>query len=168
MITILTLAFVDIQKGPADILASMPDPMRPYLYQIIFVMVLVTIMYFYLSLFFFKPLTQMMSDRTAEIQKGSDTKQIAAQQIASEQKKYQEQMKFLRAKAFERKKELTTLAISEKVQLLEQAQREVSLLRGQAQKVLEKASAEARESLKSDIHVIADAMVKRILLKGNQ
>jgi len=168
IITLFQFLSIDFRMGPAEILASMPDPMRPYLGQIIFVMALVTVMYLYLRLIFFKPLTQMMSDRAAEIQKGSDTKQIAAQQIAGEQKKYQEQMKALRAKAFERKKELTSLAVSEKNQLIEQAHREVTLLRSQARKALEEASVQARKSLEADIQGIADAMVQQILPKGNR
>jgi len=85
--TLIQFSSTNFMGSPSEILASMPDPMRPYLLQIVFVMVLVTIMYIYLRLVFFKPLTQMMSNRSAEIQKGFNTKQIAAQKIANEQKK---------------------------------------------------------------------------------
>lgn len=166
--TLIQFSFTNVMGSPSEILASMPDPMRPYLLQIVFVMVLVTIMYIYLRLVFFKPLTQMMSNRSAEIQKGFDTKQIAAQKIANEQKKYQEQMKALRAKAFDRKKELSSLANLEKNQLIEQAQREVALLRSQARKTIEQSSSEARKSLDGEIQSLADAMVRQILPKGTR
>ncbi len=168
VITLFQFLSLELRMGPVEILASMPDPMRPYLFQILFVMALVTVMYIYLRFVFFKPLTQMMSKRASEIHQGSNTKQMAAQQVAAEEKKYQEQMKSLRTKAFERKKELSSLAVQEKKQLIDQAQREVALLRAQAQKKLEDASIQARKSLEKDIQDIAEAMVQQILPKGNR
>jgi hypothetical protein len=57
----LTLGTPDKGGPVAQILAQMPDPMRPDLPALIFVIVLLVVLYVYLRVVFFKPLDKVMA-----------------------------------------------------------------------------------------------------------
>ena len=58
-------------EGPIGrILAQMPDPMRPDLPALGFMIVLLVVLYFYLRVVFFQPITKVMADRDRDLQAG--------------------------------------------------------------------------------------------------
>src|SRR5664279_4262269 len=55
-------------EGPIGrILAQMPDPMRPDLPALTFMIVLLVVLYLYLRVVFFQPITQVMPDRDRDL-----------------------------------------------------------------------------------------------------
>ncbi len=150
--------------GPfARILAQMPDPMRPDLPAILFVMVLLVVLYLYLRVVFFKPITQVMEDRERDLSAGGEAKAQAAALLDAREKDYQGRLKDLRAKAFERRKALADAAGKDKQQLLDEARATALAERQAAVASLKTQQAEAKQSLLAQVDALAEAMAKTLL-----
>ena len=150
--------------GPfARILAQMPDPMRPDLPAILFVMVLLGALYLYLRVVFFKPITQVMEDRERDLSAGGEAKAQAAALLDARQKDYQGRLKELRAKAFERRKSLADAAGKDKQRLLDEARATALAERQAAVASLKTQQAEAKQSLLAQVDALAEAMAKTLL-----
>jgi len=150
--------------GPvARILAQMPDPMRPDLPAILFVIVLLVVLYLYLRVVFFKPITKVMEDRDHDLQAGGDAKAQAAALLEARQKDYQSRLKDLRAQAFERRKALADAAGKEKQQLLEGARAKAQVERQAAVATLRAQQAEAKQNLLAQVDALAESMAQTLL-----
>jgi F-type H+-transporting ATPase subunit b len=150
--------------GPvARILAQMPDPMRPDLPAILFVIVLLIVLYLYLRVVFFKPITKVMDDRDRDLHAGGDAKAQAAAQLESRQKDYQERLKALRAQAFERRKTLADAAGREKQRLLDEARTKAQAERTTAVKALKAQQVTAKQSLLAQVDALAESMAQTLL-----
>jgi F-type H+-transporting ATPase subunit b len=145
------------------ILAQMPDPMRPNLYEIGFVVLLVTLFYLYLRVVFFKPITKVMDDRDRDLNAGSDTKNQAAALVEARQKDYNERLKELRAKAFAHKKALADAASVEKQRMLDEARAKATSHRQAAVESLKADAAKAKQDLIAQVDSLAESMVKHLL-----
>ena len=134
--------------GPvARILAQMPDPMRPDLPALLFVIVLLVVLYVYLRVVFFKPITKLMEDRDRDLDSGGDAKAQAVAQLDARQKDYEARLKELRAQAFEARKALADAATREKQRLLEEARAKAQAERQAAVASLKAQQAAAKQSL---------------------
>jgi F-type H+-transporting ATPase subunit b len=150
--------------GPvARILAQMPDPMRPDLPAILFVIVLLVVLYLYLRVVFFKPITKVMEDRDRDLSAGGDAKAQAAAALDARQKDYQARLKDLRAKAFERRKALADAAGREKQQLLDGARAQALTERQAAVEALKAQQAEAKQSLLAQVDALSESMAQTLL-----
>ena len=150
--------------GPvAQILAQMPDPMRPDLPAILFVIVLLILLYLYLRVVFFKPITRVMEDRDRDLSAGSDAKAQAAVKLDARQKDYQARLKELRAQAFEARKALADAATREKQRLLDEARSKAQAERQAALGSLKAQQAEARQSLLAQVDTLAESMAQTLL-----
>jgi len=150
--------------GPvARILAQMPDPMRPDLPAILFVIVLLIVLYLYLRVVFFKPITKVMDDRDRDLHAGGDAKAQAAAQLDARQKDYQERLKALRAQAFERRKTLADAAGKEKQRLLDEARTKAQAERTTAVEALKAQQATAKQSLLAQVDALAESMAQTLL-----
>ena len=150
--------------GPvAKILAQMPDPMRPDLPALLFVIVLLIVLYFYLRVVFFKPITKVMEDRDRDLQAGGDAKAQATAMLEERQKDYQSRLKDLRAKAFERRKILADAAGKEKQRLLEAARAKAEAERQAAIASLKTQQAAAKQSLLAQVDALAETMALTLL-----
>ena len=150
--------------GPvARILAQMPDPMRPDLPAIVFVIVLLVVLYLYLRVMFFKPITKVMEDREHDLQAGGDAKAQAAALLDARQKDYQSRLKELRAQAFERRKALADAAGKEKQQLLDEARAKAQVERQAAVATLKAQQAEAKQTLLAQVDALAESMAQTLL-----
>lgn len=150
--------------GPvARILAQMPDPMRPDLPAILFVIVLLTVLYLYLRVVFFKPITKVMDDRDRDLNAGGDAKAQAAAQLDARQKDYQERLKALRAQAFERRKTLADAAGKEKQRLLDEARAKAQGERTTAVEALKAQQATAKQNLLAQVDALAESMAQTLL-----
>jgi F-type H+-transporting ATPase subunit b len=150
--------------GPvARILAQMPDPMRPDLPAILFVIVLLIVLYFYLRVVFFKPITKVMEDRDRDLQAGGDAKAQAAAQLDARQKDYQSRLKALRAQAFEARKALADAATKEKQHLLDEARTKAQAERQGAVASLKAQQAEAKQNLLAQVDALAESMAQTLL-----
>jgi len=118
--------------------------MKPDIYQVGFVIVILVAMFLFLKYAFFKPITKVMDERDAEIAAGSATKSQAAAQIEERQADYASSLRDLRGKAFERRKELAAEATLQKDTL--QAQRE-----------------EAKAQLVAEVDALSESMVLHLL-----
>ena len=151
-------------EGPvARILAQMPDPMRPDLPAILFVIVLVIVLYLYLRVVFFTPITKVMEDRDRDLQAGGDAKAQAAALLDARQKDYQSRLKDLRAKAFERRKALADAAGKEKQRLLEEARAKAQVERQAAVTSLQAQQATAKLNLLAQVDALAESMAQTLL-----
>ncbi|WLT31171.1 hypothetical protein [Geothrix sp. PMB-07] len=150
--------------GPvARILAQMPDPMRPDLPAILFVIVLLVVLYLYLRVVFFKPITQVMEDRDRDLNAGGDAKAQAAALLEARQKDYQSRLKELRAQAFEARKKLADAAGKEKQRLLDEARAQAQAERQAAVESLQAQQATAKQSLLSQVDALAESMAQTLL-----
>lgn len=150
--------------GPlAQILAQMPDPMRPDLPAILFVIVLLIVLYLYLRVVFFKPITQVMEDRDRDLNAGGDAKAQAAAQLEARQKDYQSRLKELRAQAFEARKKLADAAGREKQGLLDEARTKAQAERQTAVESLKAQQATAKQSLLAQVDALAESMAQTLL-----
>ena len=150
--------------GPvARILAQMPDPMRPDLPAILFVIVLLVVMYLYLRVVFFKPITKVMEDRDRDLNAGGDAKAQAAALLEARQKDYQSRLKELRAQAFEARKKLADAAGKEKQGLLDEARAKAQTERQAAVESLKAQQVTAKQSLLSQVDALAESMAQTLL-----
>lgn len=150
--------------GPvARILAQMPDPMRPDLPAILFVIVLLVVLYLYLRVVFFQPITKVMEDREHDLQAGGDAKAQAAALLDARQKDYQSRLKDLRAQAFERRKALADAAGKEKQRLLDEARAKAQVERQAAVATLKAQQAEAKQTLLAQVDALAESMAQTLL-----
>lgn len=150
--------------GPvARILAQMPDPMRPDLPALLFVIVLLVVLYLYLRVVFFKPITQVMDDRERDLSAGGEAKAEAAAQLEARQKDYQGRLKALRAQAFERRKALADAAGKEKQRLLDEARTRAQAERQSAVTDLKGQQAEARQNLLAQVDALSETMAQTLL-----
>lgn len=150
--------------GPvARILAQMPDPMRPDLPAILFVIVLLVVLYAYLRVVFFKPIAKVMADRDRDLNAGGDAKAQAAAQLDARQKDYQARLKDLRAQAFDRRKALADAAGREKQQLIETARAAALAERQSAVAALKVQQAEAKQGLLAQVDALSESMAQTLL-----
>ena len=150
--------------GPIGrILAQMPDPMRPDLPALLFVIVLLVVLYLYLRVMFFQPITKVMADRDRDLNAGGDAKAQAASQLEARQKDYQARLKELRAKAFERRKALAEAAGKEKQRLLDEARAKAQTARLAAVESLKAQQAAAKQSLLAQVDALAESMAQTLL-----
>jgi F-type H+-transporting ATPase subunit b len=152
------------EGGPvARILAQMPDPMRPDLPALLFVIVLLVVLYFYLRVVFFQPITKVMEDRDRDLNAGGDAKAQAAAALDARQKDYQARLKELRAQAFERRKALSDAAGKEKQRLLDEARTTAQAERQAAVEALKAQQATARQNLLAQVDALAESMAQTLL-----
>lgn len=150
--------------GPvARILAQMPDPMRPDLPALLFVIVLLVVLYIYLKAVFFKPITQVMDDRERDLSAGGEAKAEAAAQLEARQKDYQGRLKDLRAQAFERRKALADAAGRDKQQMLEDARAKALAERQAAVAALKAQQTEAKQNLLAQVDALSETMAQTLL-----
>ncbi len=152
------------EPGPIGrILAQMPDPMRPDPVAILFIIVLLVVLYLYLRVVFFKPITQLMEDRDRDLSAGGDAKAQAASVLEARQKDYQARLKDLRAQAFTRRKALADAATKEKQRLIDEARAKSSIQRQAAVDSLKAQQAAAKQDLLAQVDLLAETMAQTLL-----
>jgi F-type H+-transporting ATPase subunit b len=152
------------EGGPvARILAQMPDPMRPDLPALLFVIALLVVLYLYLRVVFFQPITKVMTDRDRDLNAGGDAKAQAAALLDARQKDYQARLKELRAQAFERRKALSDAAGREKQHLLDEARTKAQAERLAAVESLKAQQATAKQGLLAQVDALAESMAQTLL-----
>jgi len=159
----LTLRSPQEGSPVARILAQMPDPMRPDLPALLFVIVLLVVLYLYLRVVFFQPITKVMEDRDRDLNAGGDAKAQAAALLEARQKDYQSRLKDLRAQAFERRKALSDAAGKEKQRLLDEARSKAQAERLAAVESLKAQQATAKQNLLAQVDALAESMAQTLL-----
>lgn len=159
----LTLLTPEGEGSLGRILAQMPDPMRPDLPALTFMMVLLVVLYFYLRVVFFQPITKVMADRDRDLSAGGDAKALATSQLDARQKDYQNRLKDLRAKACERRKVLADAAAEEKQRLLDEARTQARAHRQAAVESLQAQQAAAKQSLLGQVDTLAESIALTLL-----
>ncbi len=150
--------------GPvAQILAQMPDPMRPDLPALLFVIALVVGLYFYLSIVFFKPITKVMEDRDRDLRAGGEAKAQAAALLEARQAEYEGRLKELRAQAFQQRKALADAVGKDRQALVETARAQAARERETALVALRAQQVQARQDLLSQVEALSESMVKTLL-----
>ncbi len=150
--------------GPVQhILSQMPDPMRPDPVALVFMIALLVVLYVYLKVVFFKPITKVMADRERDMRAGDEAKAQAAAELEARQKDYQGRLKDLRAQAFARRKALADAAGREKLRLLEEARTQATGRRMEALEALKAQQAAARQDLLAQVDTLAESMAQTLL-----
>ncbi len=152
-----------ILEGDGGLLSSMPDPMRPYLPQVIGVIVLVGVLVFVLKGIFFKPMAETLADRAKRLSAGSDTKAQAMALLESRQKDYDTKLRDLRQQAAARRKALADAAGAEKLSLLEAARAKANAARSEAFAALDGQRDAAKKDLVAQVDQLADAMAQQLV-----
>jgi F-type H+-transporting ATPase subunit b len=150
-------------KAGGSFLDTLPDPMKPTLFEVGFIAALLVLLYFFLKKVFFLPLGGLMDEREAEIQSGETARQEAARQMGARQQDYEDSLKKLRAKAFERRKELASAALGEKARLIDVARRDAASAREDAAGRLATQREAAKAELTAQVDALADSMVQSLL-----
>ena len=146
-------------------LEALPDPMRPTWQEVVFVLVLVTVLYHILRTVFFKPITGLMEQRERDMEAGTRAKAEAAKLVDQRQGDYTARLKDLRAKAFARKKELSEAVAKDRSDLIDEARTAAQAQRKAAAESLDAVRVRARADLEAQVDALAESMVQR-LLKG--
>ncbi len=150
-------------EAPKGFVDGLPDPMKLDAGTLLFVMVLVTCLYVFMKLVFFRPLVQLMDDREAAIQSGAARRAEAAALVESRQADYAARLRDLRARAFEHRKALAAAAGRDKQALLEQARREASERRAAALSELKAAQEAAKAELLTQVEALSESTVQHLL-----
>lgn len=149
--------------GLEKFLSQLPDPMRPYLWQLLFVIALVTALHWVLKLGFYRSISRTMSDREDALSAGSDTKAKAAVLVEARQREYREKLKDLRAQAAARRKALSDAATAEKQAMVEEARTKATGRRKAAMDALAAETAQAKQDLVAQADQLAEAMASRLM-----
>ena len=144
-------------------LSRLPDPMRPYLGQLIFVVVLVVALHWILKLGFYRSITRAMSEREAALSAGSDAKAKAAVLVEARQREYREKLKDLRARAAAHRKSLADAATAEKQAIVGEARAKATGRRKAAMDALAADSVQAKQDLVAQADQLAEAMAVRLM-----
>jgi len=142
---------------------ALPDPMKLDLFQIGFVILLITLLYLFLKFMFFRPITQVMDERDAAIAAGSSAKTEATSQVEQRQSEFAARLREMRGKAFEHRKALAEAAAQEKIHLLEQARLQSSETRHAALEELKAAKEIAKKDLLTQVDALSESMVQHLL-----
>lgn len=156
------LAFASEGQG-GGFMDSLPDPMKLQLPVIAFVVVVLTLLFFFLKLVLFKPLTKVMDDRDEAIRAGGASKTEAASQIEARQADYATRLKELRGQALEHKKSLAAATSIEEQRILEAARQTASAQRAQAITELQAERKAAEIELREQVEALSASMVQHLL-----
>jgi F-type H+-transporting ATPase subunit b len=146
-----------------QLLTQLPDPMRPSLFEVGFIIVLVTVLYFYLRSVFFTPFVGMMEQREVDMEAGGEAKARAAQEIESRQADYAARLKDLRNQAFLRTKELADAATREKNAVLGETRTKAQAQRQEATQSLALQTEKAKRDLEAQVDALSESMVQHLL-----
>ncbi|MBS1767704.1 MAG: hypothetical protein JST05_09935 [Acidobacteria bacterium] len=149
--------------GLQEFLGQLPDPMRPYLWQLLFVLALVVALHWILKLGFYKSIMGAMADREAALSAGSDTKAKAAVLIEARQREYREKLKDLRAQAAAHRKSLADAAGAEKQAMVEAARAKAVDRRKAAMAALAAEAAQAKQDLVAQADQLAESLATRLM-----
>jgi len=142
---------------------GLPDPMKPDIFQIGFVIVILIAMFLFLKYAFFKPVSKVMEDREADIASGSTTKHQAAAQIEERQADYAARLRDLRGQAFERRKALASEATQQKDIMLDEARQKALHQRNTAREALRSQQEQAKAQLTAEVDALSESMVLHLL-----
>lgn len=149
--------------GLEKFLSQLPDPMRPYLWQLLFVIALVVALHWILKVGFYKSISRTMADREDALSAGSDTKAKAAVLVEARQREYREKLKDLRAQAAAHRKALSDAAGAEKQALVDEARGKATGRRKAAMEALAAEAAQAKQDLVAQADQLAEAMASRLM-----
>jgi len=149
--------------GGGSFVDSLPDPMKPTLFEIGFIILLLVLLHHFLKLKFFGPLGKLMDDREAEILLGISSRAEATKTIDIRQAEYAARLKELRAKAFEYRRELAQAATAEKTELIDKAHQDAVLMRKDAADKLAEQRVIASSELVAQVDDLAEKMVQHLL-----
>jgi F-type H+-transporting ATPase subunit b len=142
---------------------TLPDPMKLQLPTVLFVIVLVTLLFFFLKYVLFQPLTRLMDDRDQTIQAGQATKSEASVQIEQRQAEYAARLRELKAQAFERRKALTAEASAERQAILEKTRQQSLAQLGTTLEALNAEKETAKVGLLAQVEALSKTMVQQLL-----
>ena len=152
-----------LEPAEKSLLASLPDPMRPDLPALGFVIVLIIVLFFYLRSVFFNPITTLMSQREKDMNAGSDAKAAAAAAVEARQAEYNARLKDLRTQAFGHKKALSEAAAKERQALLDEARTKAAGHRELALDSLRTQQEKAKSELSAQVDARSDSVVQHLL-----
>jgi len=147
----------------SGILDSLPDPMKPQLGTLIFVITLLVLLFFFLKHVLFQPLSALMDEREEKIRAGSSTKAKAASEIEARQADYAAKLRALRAQASERYKALTTAANAERTRVAEETRQQANAQREAALTELKARQESAKTDLMAQVEALSESMVQQLL-----
>lgn len=156
-----TMANLVILEG--DALSALPEPMRPYVPQVLSVIVLVGILMFVLRGVFFKPMAEVLHERAQRLSAGSDTKAKAMALLEARQGEYDSRLKALRQEASQRRKALAEAAGAERARMVEEARGKAGAARAEAFAALDTQREAARKDLVAQVDQLAEAMAQQLV-----
>jgi F-type H+-transporting ATPase subunit b len=142
---------------------ALPDPMKLDGTALLFVVVLLTVLYWFLKILFFRPVVRVMEEREAAIQAGASRRAEAAALVEKRQADYAARLKELRSRAFEHRKALAAAAAQERQALLEKARQEATEKRAAALADLRAAQETAKAELLTQVEALSESMVQHLL-----
>jgi len=156
------LAFSTTSNG-GSFMDALPDPMRLDLFQVGFVILLLTALYLYLKKFLFKPLLDVMIERESVIQSGTDSRLEVTRKVEASKSVYDKRLQEMRERAYESRRELTKIASQEKQAILEKTRQEAGKERQAALHAIEQQSAIAETQLRAQVDQLSDELARHLL-----
>lgn len=150
-------------REPKGFIECLPAPMQINWKELVVVMLLVTILHFFLKATFFKPLVAVMDQREKDMSAGAEAKALAMAMIEQRQADYQAKLRDLRNQAFSHRKLLADAATKEKQALLEQTRAQAQAQRDESLARLKSQAAAASTELMSQVDVLAESMAQHLL-----
>ena len=163
MIVWQAASFGWLEGEPKGFIESLPAPMQLNWRELVVVMLLVTILYFFLKSSFFKPLVAVMDQREKDMNSGAEAKAMAAAMIEQRQAEYQSRLRDLRNQAYGHRKVLADAASKEKQSLLDETRAQAQAQRGAALAQLSAQTAAAKTELMAQVDVLAESMAQHLL-----
>lgn len=148
---------------PKGFIESLPAPMQINWKEMVVVMLVVTILYFFLKSTFFKPLVAVMDQREKDMNAGAEAKALAMAMIEQRQAEYHSKLRDLRNQAFSHRKVLAEAASKEKQLLLNQTRAQAQVQREESLAKLKSQAAAASTELMAQVDVLAESMAQHLL-----
>jgi F-type H+-transporting ATPase subunit b len=158
------IAFIKhLPEAVQGFIEKLPAPMQLNWRELLFVVLLVTILYFFLKATFFKPLVAVMDQREKDMSAGAEAKALALAMIEQRQAEYQAKLRDLRNQAFSHRKNLAEAASKEKQALLDQTRTKAQAQREESLALLKSQAAAASTELMAQVDVLAESMAQHLL-----
>jgi F-type H+-transporting ATPase subunit b len=148
---------------PSSFMDNLPDTMKLDLGTVVFVMLLVTILFFFMKYVCFKPIIKIIDEREAAIKDGAVKLSKAVELVEQRQVEYSTRLRELRVKALEHRKVLSIATICTKQNLLDQARQDSQKQLEAAMMELNIFKAAARAELMTHVDALSESLIQSLI-----
>lgn len=150
-------------QTPNSFMDNLPDTMKLDFGTVVFVMLLVTLLFFFMKYVCFKPIVKVMDEREAAIMDGAAKLSEAIALVEQRQSEYASSLRELRIKALEHRKALFVATNLTKQNLLDEARQDSQKQLEAAIMELNTFKAAAKAELATHIDALSESLIKNLI-----